>query len=127
MNKILLNGILMALTIVMIVSCQYKFTVEPAPPPPPPPGDTTSFSLEVVPIWSEQGCTGCHSTGSTAPDLTPENAYNSITSMGLVNIDVPSESRIYYYPLPGGSHFAKYSVAQAATVLYWIEEGAKDN
>ena len=94
--------------------------------PPPDPEDTISFSQEIVPIWTEQGCTGCHN-GGTPPDLTPDNAYQSITSMGLVDTADAVSSKIYYYPLPDGNHFAKYTSAQAALVLGWIEQGALDN
>ncbi len=126
MNKLLLNGILMALFVVAFASCQYKFIVEPVPTPPAP-GDSTSFSLDIAPIFTDQGCTSCHSTGGQSPDLTADNAFNSITSSGLVNTELPADSRIYYYPLPDGNHYVKYTAQQATLILYWIEEGAKNN
>ncbi|NQU32976.1 MAG: hypothetical protein HQ521_07050 [Bacteroidetes bacterium] len=125
MNKLLLNGILMALFAIIIASCQYKFIVEPIPPPPPP-GDTTSFSLDIVPIFAEQNCTGCHPSSANL-DLTADKAYNSITSLELVVAEDPSASKIYYYPLPDGNHFAKYTTAQSILIQYWIDEGAKNN
>lgn len=124
MNKLLFNGIILATFVLVAASCQYKFIVEPVPPVPT---DTVNFSQEIAPIFDEQGCTGCHKTGGQQPDLTADNAYNSITGMGLANTDDPPESKIYYYPLPDGSHFAKYTSAQAALVLAWIEQGALDN
>ncbi|MBC8320586.1 MAG: hypothetical protein H8E34_07680 [Bacteroidetes bacterium] len=127
MNKLHFVGIVMvAFIMIMVASCQYKFLVEPIIPPPPP-GDTTSFSLEIVPIWVAQNCTGCHGTGGTQPDLTADNAYSSITGMGLVNTDDPPLSRIYTHPLPDGNHYKKYTAAQATLLLYWIEEGARNN
>ncbi|MCB2208411.1 MAG: hypothetical protein KQH67_08935 [Bacteroidetes bacterium] len=117
-------GILAA--IVFATSCQYKFIVEPVVPPPDP-GDTVYYSQEIEPIYSTQGCTGCHNTGGTQPDLSAGNSYNSITSMGLVDVGDPVASKIYYYPLPDGSHFAKYTSVQAALILGWIEQGANDN
>ena len=126
MKKILLQAITVFVIIVFAASCQYKFIVEPVIPPPEP-GDTVSYSLQVEPIYGEQGCTGCHSTGGQKPDLTVGNSYESITSMGLVDTADAAASRIYYYPLPDGNHYAKYTSAQAATILLWIEEGAKDN
>lgn len=125
MNKLLLNVIVMALIMTAIASCQYKFIVEPVTPPPPP-GDTTSFSLEIVPIWEAQNCTGCH-PGVNQPDLSADNAYNSITGLGLVVAGDPDASKIYTHPAPDGGHYAKYTSAQAALVKYWIEEGAKNN
>lgn len=126
MKKILLQATTVFVIIVFAASCQYKFIVEPVVPPPDP-EDTISFSQQIVPIFSDQGCTGCHNTGGTPPDLTPDNAYNSITSMGLVDTDTPPESKIYYYPLPDGKHYAKYTSSQAALILGWIEQGALDN
>ena len=126
MKKILLQSLAVLAIIIIVSSCQYKFIVEPVVPPPDP-EDTISFSQEIVPIFSEQGCTGCHNTGGQAPDLTADNAYNSITSMGLVDTNDPPASKIYYYPLPDGNHFAKYTSAQASLVLAWIEQGALDN
>lgn len=107
-------------------SCEYKYIVEPVIPPPPP-GDTLSFSEQIEPIWGEQGCVSCHSTSGQKPDLTVGNAYGSITGMGLVNTGDPTSSRIYFYPLPDGSHYAKYTASQGSLILLWIEEGALDN
>ncbi len=126
MNKKLIYSIGIIAIIVFATSCQYKFIVEPVIPPPDP-TDTISFSQQIVPIFSEQGCTGCHNTGGQQPDLTADNAYNSIMSTGLVNTDDPVASKIYYYPLPDGSHYAKYTSAQAALVLQWIEQDALNN
>lgn len=125
MKKILLQTLTVFAIIVLASSCQYKWIVEPEPVPPDP-EDTISFSQDIVPIWSEQGCTGCHN-GSTSPDLRPENAYESITSMGLVDTADPVSSKIYWYPLPDGNHYAKYTSAQATLVLGWIDQGALDN
>ena len=126
MNKIILQTLAVFAIIVFASSCQYKFIVEPVIPPPNP-EDTISFSQEIAPIFSEQGCTGCHNTGGQAPDLTADNAYNSIMSMNLVDTDDPVASKIYYYPLPDGNHYAKYTSTQATLVLAWIEQGALDN
>ncbi len=125
MNKLILNGILMALFVIVIASCQYKFTVEPVPIPPDP-EDTISFSQEIVPIWDEQNCTSCHNGGQN-PDLTADNAYNSIITGGYVDTSDPAGSIIYYYALPDGNHYQKYTAVQALLVLTWIEQGALDN
>ena len=126
MKRILFQTIAMFFIIVVVASCQYKFIVEPEIPPPDP-EDTVSFSLEVVPIWSDQGCTACHGTGGQKPDLTSDNAYNSLTTLGLYDTGNPEGSKIYYYPLPDGNHYKKYTALQASVVLRWIEEGAKNN
>jgi hypothetical protein len=126
MKRILLQTLAVLTVIVFVSSCQYKFIVEPEVPPPDP-EDTISFAQEIVPIFQEQGCTGCHNTGGTPPDLSADNAYNSIISLGLVDADSAENSRIYTYPHPDGNHYNKYTSAQAALVLQWIEQGAQDN
>lgn len=126
MRKLFQNLIIIFVISAAVASCQYKFIVEPIPPPPPP-GDTTSFSLEIVPIWAEQGCTACHNAGGTAPDYTSPNIYNILNDMGLVVAKDPAASKIYYYPLPDGGHYKQYTSAQALLVQYWIDEGAKNN
>lgn len=127
MRKLIQNLVIVFIISTVAASCQYKFMVEPIPPPPPP-GDTTSFSLEVVPIWTEAGCTGCHTSGGTAsPDLTSPDIYNILFDMDLVVAEDPAGSKIYYYPLPDPGHYKEYSSAQALIVQYWIDEGAKNN
>lgn len=125
MKNLLRNILVLAGIALFAASCQYKFIVEPVVPPPDP-TDTISFSQQIVPIFSDQNCTACHNGGQT-PDLTPDNAYNSITNTGLVDTNDPPASKIYYYPLPDESHYAKYTSSQAALVLQWIEQGALDN
>ncbi len=124
MNKSLFFGITIAIFTLMVASCQYKFVVEPEPPDPT---DTISFSQQIAPIYNEQGCTGCHNTTGQQPDLTAENAYNSITGMGLINLSESATSTIYVHPNPDGDHYAKYTSSQAALVLGWIEQGAINN
>jgi len=126
MSKKLMYSIGIIAAIVFATSCQYKFIVEPVIPPPNP-EDTIYFSQQIEPIYSEEGCTACHKTGGQKPDLTAGNAYNSITSLGLVVPNDPEASKIYYYPLPDGSHYVKYTSAQAAYVMGWINQGALDN
>ncbi|MCF6170823.1 MAG: hypothetical protein L3J66_07605 [Bacteroidales bacterium] len=127
MKKLLFSGIILASILLFAASCQYKFVVEPEPLPP---GDTVSFSLDVVPIWNDNGnCVSCHTSGNQRPDLTPDNAFSEIMNMGLVNTADPAASEIYEHPHPDsdGHSWKKYTNAQAAVVLQWIEQGAKDN
>lgn len=130
MKKILLQTMAVLAIIVIVSSCQYKFIVEPVIIPPDP-DDTTiakvSFSGEVEPIFNDRNCTGCHKPGQTKPDLTTGNAYNSIMSLGLADTTDPQSSIIYQRPLPTGGHYAKYTSANANTVLVWITQGALDN
>lgn len=129
MNKLLFNGIILAVLMSFMASCQYKFIVEPVVPPPDP-IDTIFFSQDIIPIWNDgNNCISCHKTGGTAPDLTPDNAFNAITNDGLIDTQDAAESVIYKFPHPDtDTHtWKKYTGTEAATVLQWIEQGALNN
>lgn len=85
-----------------------------------------SFAESIEPIFTTQSCTNCHPS-MKKPDLTAGNAYESISALGLIDSDNPSESEIYTKAAPDGSHAAKYTSAQASLILAWIEQGAKNN
>ena len=89
-----------------------------------------SFSSEILPIFnSGNNCTSCHKAGATPPDLTAASAYSQITSKYL-NASAPEESAIYKVPAPGSASHSNrktYTAQQAALVLAWIKQGAKNN
>lgn len=128
----ILKLISFAIFVSIFTACEYEY-IDPIDPPPyipPPPGDSTSFSLEVVPIWNNNNnCTSCHKAGGNQPDLTADAAYSSITSQGLIDNTTPENSIIYIYPAPTSSThtWKKYNSTEAATILQWIKEGAKNN
>lgn len=129
-SNYLLKMISMLLLLGVFTACEYEFVDPIDPPPVVPPGDTISFSLNIVPIWNNNNnCTSCHKTGGTAPDLTPSAAFNSITSMGLIDNANPENSGIYKIVEPASSThgWKKYNTAEAAAVLQWIKDGAKNN
>lgn len=119
----------MVVVTLLVSSCQYKFTIEPVVPPPDP-EEELSFIEDVIPIWNNNNkCTNCHKTGGTSPDLTPDNAYNEIIS-DYVDVDNPAESIIYAFPHPDTethSWGTSYTSGEAAILLLWIEQGAKNN
>jgi hypothetical protein len=107
--------------------CEYEFIEIPGPPD----DDNlpaVSFSAEVAPIFSQNGCTNCHG-GGTAPNLTAGQAYNSLVTLNLVVPGKPEESKIYTYPHPvSGTHNTKYkTIADANTIYAWIKNGAENN
>jgi hypothetical protein len=129
MKKNILLMLVMVTSLLIISSCQYKFIVEPAVVPPNP-EDTVSFSLDVIPIWNDNNnCISCHDGSPQHPDLRPEAAFGELNSMGLIDTQNPEQSLIYDHPHPDtDSHsWKKYTNTQAATVLLWIEQGAKNN
>jgi len=130
MKKYYHLGLAIVLFLLFMASCQYKFIVQPEPPPPPE--DTISFKNDLLPIWNDGDyCTACHTTGATAPDLTPENAYNSImATTGVVDLADPPSSLLYEYPSPSNTTdhtWKKYKTGDDAIVLKWIEQGALNN
>lgn len=115
------------LVALLFSQCKYDFIVpEEVIDPTDPTIEDVSFASEIAPIFNTLDCTACHSTGGVSPDLTSSNAYSSIVP-SHVNLDSPGESEIYTKPSPSGSHPKKYSEAQAALVLTWITQGAKNN
>lgn len=123
-NKILLLIAFLGLT---IASCDYAFVV-PEEVPDIPSTEDVSFATQVLPTFTAQ-CASCHKPGGKAPDLTAENAYQSINKAKYINQDSPESSLIYSYVAPDAStHSWKHlSAAQAQYLLVWIEQGAKNN
>jgi len=130
-NKTNLLVLLFITTMGFLSSCTYDWIEYPAPPP----IDTTviiSFKTDVEPIWNNgNNCTSCHKTGGSMPnpDLETGKAYNSINSMGLVDLNNPEASIIYDHIAPStNTHkWKKYDATQAQTILVWIQQGGKNN
>lgn len=123
MKKYLAIFILTAGIIAMFPSCYYEDiefdeTIIP---------ETVSFSGDIVPIFVA-GCNAsvCHGGGKD-PDLRPENAYSALMNDGYVNVANPSSSSLYTCLLPGGSMETYAKQGDAALILAWIEQGAKNN
>ncbi|MCP4553737.1 MAG: hypothetical protein GY834_17230 [Bacteroidetes bacterium] len=122
--------------VMFITGCEYEFIarplviIDPVDPDDPVDPNLISFAGEIIPIFTTGNrCTSCHGTGGQAPVLTTTLAYSQIISQGLVNTADPSSSKLYTYPKIGaGTHVWKtYSTDQAAEILQWITEGAKNN
>jgi len=97
--------------------------------PDDPDAPQISFATDIIPIWNDNNnCTACHN-GNQAPDLRAENAYASINTSRYINSATPEESKIYKYLSPETTTHTrkKYNSAQAALVLAWIQQGAKNN
>lgn len=107
--------------------CEYDYVADfPAPPI-----DTTlpdlSFKDEIIPIFNEScNSSSCHGTGAVPPDLTPDNAYSSLTSLDMINIAQPNQS-VLYLTMHSGSMKTFSTEEQTAKVLTWIQQGAKNN
>jgi hypothetical protein len=112
-----------ALFTLALSGCKYDFIL-PVPEEPQGNGNTNpvSFATQVYPILTN--CTVCHGSGKS-PDFSASAAYSSVSK--LVNTASPAQSKIYTVPSPDGSHGMKYKTSEAALLLKWITEGAKNN
>lgn len=131
--KILKLFLTVTLLVFLFSECRYSFIVPediPVIDPNDPDAKQVSFKNDILPIFTNgNNCTACHNTGGTPPDLSAGKAFAAINSTRYINTDAPAESKIYHYIEPGtGTHARKkYTPAQAALVLGWIQQGAKDN
>ncbi|HMM11679.1 MAG TPA: hypothetical protein PKE03_06255 [Bacteroidales bacterium] len=124
------RAVFMALTLIvaaLISSCQYEF-IEPERIIIDPTVEI-KFAQEIAPIFSNNNaCTACHRTGATPPDLTAERAYNAIVP-AYVNTANPEQSSIYWFAHPNSTthNWKKLTLSEAALILEWIKQGAKNN
>ena len=114
----------------LLGSCTYDFIIPEEVlviDPDDPNAVQISFSTDIVPIFTAK-CVSCHKTGSQLPDLSAGNAFSSINSTRYIDSSSANSSLIYSRPNPSNtdSH-PKYSEAEAALVLGWIQQGAKNN
>ncbi len=92
---------------------------------------TVSFTQDLVPIFNAScNSSGCHNAGGKAPDLSPVNAYSSLTNGGYVNTGDPEGSELYLWmtgkrgtPMPTSGINPDYN----SLVLAWIKQGALNN
>jgi len=92
-----------------------------------------SFSIDIVPIFNKNcNMSGCHSSGSQVPDLTPGNAYRSLFQEDMIDTGDPEKSEIMGWltgklkpsmPLGGTANPSNIN----ALMLAWITQGAKNN
>jgi mono/diheme cytochrome c family protein len=113
---------------IFLNGCIYDFV---APEKDLNPVDTSvviSFAAEIQPAFTAN-CILCHKTGGTSPDLTAGNAYASINSSKYINASSPAQSLIYRRSSTSGgfSGHPTLTSAQAALLLGWIQQGAKNN
>lgn len=108
----------------LLSGCEYEF-VEPEVGPPPP--DVISFSTDILPIFNAScNMSGCHAAGAFDPDLSPANAYNSLSDGNYFSTTNP-ESSLIYTSMATGSMKSFTNASEANLVLAWIQKGALNN
>jgi hypothetical protein len=103
--------------LVFMFSCE-KYSFDP---PEVDPNEEISFQEVLIPIFDNK-CVGCHS-GGIPPNLTADEAYESITD-DYIN-DVPEESEIYTKLEEG--HVTSITDIELQQILIWIQQGANNN
>ena len=121
--KIIKTLLFFALAGFILCSCEYEW-IQPEKKLVP---ENVSFSADIIPIF-DKGCNigVCHGAGATPPDLTPENAYNSLIDGAYVDTETP-EASILYNTMKSGSMRTYTDPGDEEIVLAWIEQGAKNN
>ena len=92
---------------------------------------TVTFSQDILPIFNNScAVSGCHVSGGQVPNLTPANAYNSLTIGNYLDLNSPEKSLIYLKmsgqkgtPMPVSGINKDYN----ALMLAWIKQGGKNN
>ena len=103
--------------------CEYS-TVTPVRPST---DQQVSFQRDIqIPIFDTK-CVSCHMPGTTPPDLSSSNSYNSLFSGGFIDTVTPAQSSLYLSMISGGSMSAYCNASEAQLVLTWISQGAKNN
>jgi hypothetical protein len=120
-------GLLILFMIFGWQGCVYDFVA----PEDSTPIDTTvpiSYATQIQPIFTAS-CILCHKTGGTSPDLTAANSYSSINTSKYINTATPAQSLIYKRVIASGGFTGHFNLpsAQAALLLGWIQQGAKNN
>ena len=118
-NSIFYTIILVTL---LFTGCKYDFIIPVETPVIDNGGKPISFATQVVPILADK-CISCHAT--QAPVMDAAAAYAQLVPQ-YVSTASPESSKLYINA-SSGNHYAKVSTTQAALILTWIKEGAKNN
>jgi hypothetical protein len=125
MKKRLLGLLMVAGTLMMLLTaCEYDFITPTPPAPTPPADDTISYSQDIQPFFNSN-CISCHK-GSIPPDLTAAKSYAQLVPTYVIATQ-PETSELYIVCAPGGSMAAHTSAAELNLIYRWIYAGAKNN
>ena len=87
------------------------------------PNTVWTLSGDIQPIFTAN-CISCHG-GTRTPDLRSGKSYSSLTTNGLVSS--PASSSVLYTKMTSSDHTSRSTDAEKLKVLYWIQQGAKNN
>jgi hypothetical protein len=92
-------------------------------PPAVDPTATWHFQTDIQPIFTSI-CINCHN-GVRLPDLRSGKSYLSLTKGGFVSL--PASTSRLYVRITTGDHIPRTTDADKLKILYWINQGAKNN
>lgn len=92
---------------------------------------TVSFSQDITPIFNSScSMSGCHSAGGQVPNLSTNNAFNSLTVGNYIDKNNAANSLLYLkmtgkkgIPMPVSGVNKDYN----ALIYAWIKQGASNN
>jgi len=121
--------LIFALLSLFLTGCKYDFVLPVVVPPIDNGGQPISFATQVVPVFSNgDKCTQCHKSGGFgSPDFSNSATIYSLIVPKYVNTTTPESSTIYINASSGNHNNVKVSATDAAILLQWITEGAKNN
>jgi len=118
-TRVILAIAILIIALAGFASCE-KYTFIP---PAVDPNYEWKLSEDIQPIFNAN-CISCHG-GTTAPDLRQGKSYNSLTKGGYVNL--PGETSRLYVKITSSSHLPRTTDTEKQKILYWINQGAKNN
>ena len=89
--------------------------------------DTMHFAATIVPMLNSS-CGGCHDGVNQDPNFSGDAAttYAAINTNTYINRTTPAQSFLYTHILDAGHGGGQFPV-EAAKILTWIGQGAKNN
>jgi hypothetical protein len=105
--------------IALFTSCEkYTYKIEAGNPAIP-----VLFETEIQAIFTAN-CINCHG-GVQSPNLKAGEAFSSLEDGDY--LEMPAESSELYLTITSGFHISKTSIVEKEKILFWIQQGAKDN
>jgi hypothetical protein len=118
-TRVILASAILIIALAGFASCE-KYTFIP---PAVDPNYEWKLSEDIQPIFNAN-CVTCHG-GTTAPDLREGKSHNSLTRGGYVNL--PGETSRLYVKITSSGHAPRSTDTEKQKILYWINQGAKNN
>ena len=128
-NKVIITSLIAAILVGTITGCYKTATLLVTAPEVT---TAVSFSKDLTPLLTANCAkSGCHS-GSVSPNLSADNAFNSLVNGKLVDATNPEGSEVYLWLT--GKHTPAMPLGATnnpsninGLMLAWIKQGAKNN